>query len=338
MDFGTVLDTITPLRPNPAFSFPLHDDVAQLEPPTLEEDNLSHFVMAPQLTGITSLAKTHDSDADSSSSGSEESSSEDDSSDSEADNDDLFTEDTTAIVMADQSRHLQQTVSSLSTQLTTTPEAVPSNNMNSLAFSTPATVYKQSGTSMKRLRNVKTMLASYVKAPDAIASSSNTGVKQSHSEASTPVAPSTLDKDNAVPSIVTTESLNSENRKRLKSVESSKNNAPTQPLPRKGSNSKRMTSFSSTMEAGLSEDSSSDSEGEESGEVTNSDSEDEATKPNPAKLAKWDSNSSAPMPAESSSSKGKGGLELRISISRQYYSGRSLPTPVTTPKSPVSYH
>ena len=224
---------------------------------------------------------------------------------------------------------------SLSTQLTTTPEPVLSDNMNPLASSAPATVNRQPGPSMKRLRNV---LASYVKAPDAVASSSNTGVKQSHCEASTPVVPSTFDKDNAVPSIVTTESLNNENRKRLKSVESSKSNVPTQPLPRKGSNSKRMTSFSSTMEAGLSEDSSSDSEGEESGEVTNSDSEDEATKPKPAKLAKWDSNSSASMQAESSSSKGKGGLELRISISRQYYSGRSLPTPVTTPKSPVSYH
>ncbi|XP_065886488.1 AF4/FMR2 family member 4-like isoform X2 [Dysidea avara] len=336
LDLGTVLDTITPLRPNPAFSFPLvHDDVAQLEPPTLEEDNLSHFVMAPQLTGLASLAKPHDSDADSSSSGSEGSSSEDDSSDSEADNDDLFTEDTTAIVMGDQSRILQQTVSSLSTQLTATPESVPLNNMNSLASSAPAAVNRQSGTSMKRLRNMKTMLASYVKAPDAAAAKSNTGARQSQSEVSTPVAPCTLDttKDNAVPSIATTEPLNSENRKRLKSVESPKSNAPIQPLPRKGSNSKRMTSFSSTMEAGMSEDSSSDSEGEESGEVTNSDSEDEAAKPKSAKLAKWD-NSSTQMPAKSSSPKGKSGLELRISISRQYYTGRSLPTPVTTPKSP----
>jgi len=334
LDFGTVLDTITPLRPNPAFSFPLeHNDVAQLEPPSLEEDNLSHFVMAPQLTRLASLSKAHDSDADSSSSGSEGSSSEDDSSDSEADNDDPFVES-----MADQSRNLQQSVSDLSTQLSTTPEAVLSNSMNSLASSAPAAANRQSGTSMKRLRNVKTMLASYVKAPDASAASSNTVVKQSHSEASTPVARSTFDtKDNAMPSIVATESLNSENRKRLKSVELSKSNAPTQPLPRKGSNSKRMTSFSSTMDAGLSEDSSSDSEGEESGEVTNSDSEDEATKPTPAKLAKWDNNSSAPMPTESSSSKGKCGLELCISISRQYYSGRSLATPVTTPKSPVSY-
>lgn len=331
MDFGTVTDTITPLRPNPAFSFPHeHDDDAQLEPPTLGEDDLSHFVMAPRLGGLPSLSKPHDSDADSSSSGSEGSSSEDESSDSEPDNDDLFTEDAaTASIFSDQSRNLQQTVPA---QLVTTPDATPSNNMNSLASSAPAAVNRQSGTSMKRLRDMKSMFAA-IKAPDMPAASSNPGVQQSHSEASTPVAPLTVDTQET-PSITTTEPLISENRKRLKSVESPKSNAPTQPLPRKGSNSKRMTSFSSSAGTHLSEDSSSDSEGEESGEVTNSDSEDETTKPKPAKLAKWDN---TPMAEQTELSlKQKSGLELICSIPRQYCTGRSLPTPVTTPKSPVS--
>lgn len=95
-------------------------------------------------------------------------------------------------------------------------------------------------------------------------------------------------------------------------------------LPRRGIN-KLITLVSKSV---TSEESSLESEGMESGEITNSDSEEEDTKPKPTKKAKWD-NSLTPATTPE-----KNKLQLLCSIPKEYM--RTICTPVSTPQSLVS--
>ena len=101
-------------------------------------------------------------------------------------------------------------------------------------------------------------------------------------------------------------------------------------LPRKGK-TKLMTLVSSkhsNIRSVSSEESSLESEGMESGEITNSDSEEEDTKLKPTKKAKWDNNL---VPAATSETNK---LQLLCSIPKEYM--RTIRTPVSTPKPLVS--
>ena len=101
-------------------------------------------------------------------------------------------------------------------------------------------------------------------------------------------------------------------------------------LPRRGKN-KLMTSVSSkhcNIKSVSSEESSLESEGMESGEITNSDSEEEDSKPKPTKKAKWD-NSLVPATTPETNK-----LQLLCSIPKEYM--HTIRTSVSTPKSLVS--
>jgi len=269
--------------------------------------------MAPQL-GVQGNTKNDNPDTDSNSSGSEEgdSSSDEDSSDSDMETGDLFT--ATSATTIDQTRNPSSVMSTA--EHPTETIATVNSTTNSVASAGP-TVVNRPPTSMKRLRN---MFAA-VKPPDSnINTTVNaTAVQPLCPEAVTPVTPISTSFDvKSIASPHTTVTATT--------VTCETKNAPSLlQLPRK-STSKRITSIGSKKSA-LSEESSSDSEGEESGEVTNSDSEDEATKPKQSKQAKWDITSTVVTPETDK-------LQLLCSIPRQYM--RTMTTPVTTPKSAVS--
>lgn len=279
--------------------------------------------MAPQL-GVQSDTKVNNLDADSNSSGSEEadSSSDEDSSDSDMESEDLFVNLSTTTAVD----HPRNPLSVMFTADHPTETMANVNSVtNSVANTAPAVVNRPP-TSVKRLRN---MFAA-VKTPDSSVNTTinATAMQPLCSEAVTPVSSiaTAYDVKNIVSvqqahATVTATTIKSE----------TKDTSSVLQLPRK-SNSKRILSISSKLDSKksvLSEESSSDSEGEESGEVTNSDSEDEATKPKPSKKAKWDNT-----PAVVTSETAK--LQLVCSIPKQYV--RTMPTPVTTPKSPVSLY
>ena len=101
-------------------------------------------------------------------------------------------------------------------------------------------------------------------------------------------------------------------------------------LPRKGK-TKLMTLVSSkhsNIKSVSSEESSLESEGMESGEITNSDNEEEDTKLKPTKKAKWDNNLVPVATSETNN------LQLLCSIPKEYM--RTIRTSVSTPKPLVS--
>lgn len=307
------IGTITPLRSNPSsFSFVMEPEHhARLEPPSQTEETPSHFVMAPQLVTHTGTKNNDlDSDSDSSGSGEDESSSDEESSDSDVDAvvEDMFVPASTTTM--DQTRNQSSLITSTADPDTETMTTV---NNATISTSTPAI----GNNSMKRLRN---MFAA-VKPPDTIPNTNTTPMQLI--EAITPVTP--------LPSNTDGKTIARQQPQATVTVTSDIKNTPAAlQLPRK-SNTKRVTSVSSQLDvkkSSLSEESSSDSEGEESGEVTNSDSEeDEVAKPKPPKQAKWDK---APTMAAPETDK----LQLLCSIPRQYM--RTAHNPVSTPKSPVS--
>ena len=306
------------------------DSHAQLEPPVHSVEPMTRFVMAPQLGACTDT-KNESINTDSNSSGSEdgESSSDEESSDSDMEPvEDPFVPPATTSV--DQARN----------QLLVTPnashptETTTFNVMSSVTVA-PSAAVNRPPTSMKRLRN---MFAA-VKQPEATTSSSGTAhvnttpVQPLYAEAVTPVTPVTTVAAISDPKPLTSMDMNKQQQPLQATVSATTVTSETinaLQLPRRG-NTKRMTSVSSKQsnnKSVLSEESSSESEGEESGEVTNSDSEEEDTKPKPTKQAKWDSTLAPATVPETNS------LQLVCSIPKEYM--RTVHTPVSTPKSPVS--
>lgn len=312
------------------------DSHAQLEPPVHSVEPMSHFVMAPQL-GRHTNTKSEGIDMDSNSSGSEDgdSSSDEDSSDSDMDAvEDLFAPPpTTTAVDQARSQLLVTSNADFPTETTTTV------NATSHMATTPSTVVNRPPTSMKRLRN---MFAA-VKQPETTTTTSGsstihtTVVQPLYAEAITPVTPVSAVTTGTDAKFITSMDMMRQPRATVTATTVTSKTMDASQLPRKGNtNTKRMTSLSSKHDnknSLLSEDSSSDSEGEESGEVTNSDSEDEGTKPKPPKQAKWDNTLTVVTTPETSK------LQLVCSIPKEYM--RTVHTPVSTPKSPVSknvYH
>ena len=325
------IDTITPLRSNPSsFSFVMEPDShAQLEPPVHSVGPMSHFVMAPQLGGHADT-KNDSVDTDSNSSGSEDgdSSSDEESSDSDMDTvEDFFVPPMTTVI-PDQTR--SQLLVTSSVDLPT--ESTTVNVTSSVAVTAP-TVVNKPPTSMKRLRN---MFAA-VKPPEITptggsnATVNTSAVQPLCPEAVTPVTPvSNLTTNPSTKLITSMEVTNQQIWPTVTTTTVTSEAVDTLQLPR---NTKRMTSVSSkhnSKQSLLSEESSSDSEGEESGEVTNSDSEDEDTKPKPPKQTKWKNTLMATEVTTPETSK----LQLVCSIPKEYM--RTIHTPVSTPKSPVS--
>ena len=309
------------------------DNHAQLEPPTHSIEPMSHFVMAPNL-GVHADTKTDNVDTDSNSSGSEDgdSSSDEGSSDSDMDNvEDLFVAPSTTTMDHTRSQLLV---------MSNAAEATTANNVTtSVAITGPTgpSVVNRPPAAMKRLRNMFAAVK-----PTEITTSSGgsttanaTAVQPLHHEAVTPVTPVSMTTASFDTKVITSTGVNKQQP--LATVTATTvtseitDSSTSRLLPRK-SNTKRMTSVSGKPDSKnsmLSEESSSDSEGEESGEVTNSESEEEGTtKPKPPKQAKWDNTLTTVETPETSK------LQLICSVPRQYM--RTVHTPASTPKSPVS--
>ena len=307
------------------------DHHAQLEPPTHGIEPMSHFVMAPNL-GVHNDTKSDHVDSDSNSSGSEDgdSSSDEGSSDSDMDDvEDLFVAASTSTTM-DQTRSQLLVTSGVGPPAETTTV----NHVTSSVAVTGPTIVNRPPAAMKRLRNMFAAVKPAEVTPSSsssVSTTANTSVVQPL-EAVTPITPISMTTASFDTKVVT--SMDVTKQQPMATVTATTVTSETTDtshlLPRKN-NTKRMTSISGKPDSKnsmLSEDSSSDSEGEESGEVTNSESEDEGAKPKPPKQAKWDDTPTMVETPETSK------LQLICSISRQYM--RPVHTPASTPKSPVS--
>ena len=320
---------IPSLRSNPSsFSFIMEpDNHAQLEPPTHSIEPMSHFVMAPNL-GVHADTKTDNVDSDSNSSGSEDgdSSSDEGSSDSDMDDvEDLFVAASTTTTM-DQTKNQFSVMSNADLPAETTTV----NHVTSSVAVTGPTVVNRPLAAMKQLRNMFAAVKPAKITPSSGSSMTVNTTAVQPLEVITPITPVSIFDTKVITSMdinkqqpmatVTATTVTSEIT----------DTSTSRLLPRK-SNTKRITSVSGKPDSKnfmLSEDSLSDSDDEESGEVTNSESEDVDAKPKPPKQTKWDD---TPTPAETPEiSK----LQLICSISRQYM--RPVHTLASTPKSPVS--
>ena len=302
------------------------DHHAQLEPPTHDIEPMSHFVMAPTL-GVHSDAKTDNVNSDSNSSGSEDgdSSSDEGSSDSDMDDvEDLFVAASTTTVDQTRSQPLVTSSAGPPTETTTV------NHITSSVAVTGPTIVNRPPAAMKRLRNMfAAVKPAEVTPSSSVSTTANTTVVQSV-EAITPVTPIPMTTAGFDTKIVT--SMDVTKQQPMATVTATTVTSDTSYLLPRKNNTKRMTSVSGKPDnknSMLSEDSSSDSEGEESGEVTNSESEDEGAKPKPPKQAKWDD-----IPTTTVETPETNKLQLICSISRQHM--RPVHTPASTPKSPVS--
>ena len=298
-------------------------------------EQMPRFIMAPNL-GAHPEQKIDHIDTDSNSSGSEEegSSSDEASSDSDMDDvEDLFVATPAAAVDQMRNRLFEPPNSDIPVESTAV-----TNNASTVAVTGPTPAVHRPPSTMKRLRN---MLAA-VKPPEVTPSSGNSGMTVStttvhqpiYPEAITPVTPVTPLSTSFDAKAVASTDVNKPQQLMAcvtaTTVTTEMTDTPvSHHLPRK-SGSKRMTSVSSKPDRKnlLSEDSSSNSEGEESGEVTNSESEDDEAKPKPPKQPKWDNTHPAIETPETSK------LQLICSFPKHYM--QTAHTPATTPKSPVS--